>query len=103
MAATSLPDQFSAAVVFYGTAGPMDFTPMKAAFLGHYSDVDKEEPIEGIRATEKAMQEAGVDATFYFYPGLPHWFMEDDRPEYNAPAAKLAWERTFAFLKEKVQ
>jgi len=47
------------------------------------------------------MREAGVDATFYMYPGLAHWFMEDDRPEYNPAAAKLAWERTFAFLKEK--
>ena len=102
VAATHTPERFGAAVVFYGTAGPMDFTAMKAAFLGHYSDVDKEEPIEGIRDTEKAMREAGVDATFYMYPGLAHWFMEDDRPEYNPAAAKLAWERTFAFLKEKL-
>jgi hypothetical protein len=29
--------------------------------------------------------------------------METDRPDaYNAEAAKLAWERTVAFLKEKL-
>ncbi len=102
VAATRAPEQFGAAVVFYGTAGPMDFSPMKAAFLGHYSDVDPEEPIDGIRATQKAMQEAGVKATFEMYPGLPHWFMEDNRPEYNPAAAQLAWERTFEFLKKNL-
>ena len=102
VAATRVPEQFGAAVVFYGTAGPMDFSPMKAAFLGHYSDVDPEEPMEGIRETQKAMQAAGVDATFEMYPGQPHWFMEDDRPQYTAAAADLAWERTMAFLKKNL-
>ena len=102
VAATSTPERFGAAVVFYGTARPMDFTPMQAAFLGHYSDVDPEEPLEGIRATEKAMQAAGVKATFEFYPGQPHWFMEDDRPEYNPVDAELAWGRTMTFLKQNI-
>jgi len=100
VAATRAPALFSAAAVFYGTAGPMDFTPMQASFMGHYSDVDHEEPLDGIRATEKAMQQAGVDATFHIYPGLPHWFAEDDRPEYNPAAAELAWTRTLEFLKQ---
>jgi carboxymethylenebutenolidase len=51
-----------------------------------------------IKAMEKDMKAAGVDVTLYFYPNAGHWFVEEDRPEYNAEAAKLAWERTFQFL-----
>jgi carboxymethylenebutenolidase len=101
VAATRAPELFSAVVVYYGVA-ELDPNKLKAAFLGHYSDVDEWEPLEGVRAMQAAMQAAGVDATFHIYPGQAHWFVEDDRPEYNAAAAELSWARTFDFLKQNV-
>ena len=96
--ASFAPEQVAATVLFYG-CGEADFKKAQSKVLGHFSDVDEWEPIDGVRAMEKGMRDAGLDATIHIYPGLAHWFVEDDRPEYNPEAANLAWERTFAFLK----
>lgn len=101
VAATRVPAQFAAAVVFYGV-GEGDWGKMQAKFLGHFSDVDEWEPLDGIEAMQKDMLAAGANATFHIYPGLPHWFFESDRPEYNPAAAQLAWERTVSFLQDNL-
>jgi dienelactone hydrolase len=44
--------------------------------------------------------DAGRPIEFHHYPGTGHWFFEADRTDaFNADAAKMAWERTLAFLK----
>ena len=48
------------------------------------------------------MKAAGVDVSIHLYPGVAHWFMESDRPEYNSESAQLAWQRTFEFLKHNL-
>jgi carboxymethylenebutenolidase len=49
---------------------------------------------------ERTLKSAGRPATIYRYLGVGHWFCEPDRPDaYNEAAARLAWERTVAFLK----
>lgn len=88
----------SAVVQFYG-AGEADYSKFKAKVLGHFSDVDEWEDIKWVRQMEADMKSAGVDVTLHIYPGVAHWFVESDRPEYDSAAAKLAWERTFDFLK----
>jgi carboxymethylenebutenolidase len=47
-------------------------------------------------------KKAGVDATLHIYPGVAHWFVESDRPEYDSAAAQLAWDRTIEFLKKNL-
>lgn len=92
------PDAIAAVVVFY-SSGEADFSLARAAFLGHYAPDDPWEPSEGVAALEAALRAAGRDVTFYTYPGMAHWFFEHNRPEYDAQAAELAWERTLAFLR----
>lgn len=99
VAAAFAPEQVAAAVVFYGS-GEVDFGKIKAKVLGHYSDVDEWESLDYVRSMESEMKKANVDVTFHIYPGLAHWFVEDDRPEFDPQAAGLAWERTFNFLHE---
>ncbi len=96
------PDKIAATILFYGTHN-VDFNKVKSKILGHYSDNDEWEPMADVRAMETGMKTAGLDVMVHIYPKVGHWFVEDDRPEYDPIAAKLAWERTFEFLKNNLQ
>lgn len=96
--AAGVPEQVAAAVLFYG-AGDADFSVMKARVMGHFSDIDEWESYDWVKQMASKMQAAGVDVTLHTYLGKQHWFVEEDRPEFDPESARLAWERTFAFLK----
>ena len=89
----------TAAVLFYGI-GDVDLSKVRAHILGHFAEVDDWEPLDGVHAMETNMKAANLDVSLRTYPGVGHWFVEEDRPEYNAEAASLAWERTYKFLKK---
>lgn len=95
------PEKIAAMVLFYGVY-EVDFKEIKSKILGNFGERDEMEPLEGVKWMETAMQDAGLDVTLHIYPGVSHWFVEADRPEYDPAAANLAWERTFAFLKENL-
>lgn len=95
------PEQVAATVLFYG-AGEVDFSKLTSRVQGHFSPDDEWEPFDPIQALERDMKAGGVDVTFYGYPGTKHWFVEDDRPEYDAQASALAWDRTFEFLRDSL-
>ncbi len=100
-ASTYYPDDIAAVVIFYGS-GSADFAQARAAYLGHYAENDEWEPTEDVQFLENALRSAGHDVEFHTYPGTTHWFFENNRPEYNAEAAQLAWQRTVAFLRDHV-
>ncbi len=91
----------AATALFYG-GWNTDFSKMKSKVLGHYAETDEWVSFEQIKEMEQNMKAAGVNVTIHLYPGVAHWFVEEDRPEYDASAAKLAWERTFEFLKQNL-
>ncbi|MBK9006015.1 MAG: dienelactone hydrolase family protein [Anaerolineae bacterium] len=96
------PEQIAAVVLFYGNEG-IEYGKVTAKVMGHYSDNDEWEPNEYVENTFAEFKKAGVDATLHIYPGVAHWFVESDRPEYDSASAQLAWERTFEFLKQNVK
>ncbi len=102
LSAQVYPQDVRAVVLFYGAYAP-DFSRATASYSGHFGEVDEWEPREGVDEMRAAIESAGRPVTFYFYEGAGHWFMEPDRPDaYKPEAARLAWERTLAFLREQL-
>jgi carboxymethylenebutenolidase len=92
------PDTIRSVVIFYGT-GPVDYSNAKADYLGHFAESDPFEPQSSVDSLEAALKSAGRSVTFYQYSDTGHWFFEPDREQaYHPAAARLAWERTLAFL-----
>ena len=101
VAAAHDPENIAATVLFYGVY-EVDFSKIKSKVLAHFGERDEMEPLEGVKWMETAMRDADLEIMFHIYPGAGHWFVETDRPEYDPAAADLAWQRTFAFLKENL-
>jgi len=100
--AVNSPD-VQAAVPFYGRQpAPEDVPKIKASLLLQYAGID-ERINEGIPAFEAALKEASVDYQIFMYEGAGHAFFNDTSSRYHEEAAKLAWERTIAFFKQKLK
>ena len=97
--ASERPEDVQKVVLFYG-AGEGDFAKIQAEILGHFSDADEWEDINYVRSMESDLRNAGVKTNFHIYPQLPHWFFEEDRPEFDPRSAELAWTRTLEFLRQ---
>jgi len=101
--AVSSPDVI-AAVPYYGRQpAPEDVPKIKSSLLLHYAGND-EGVNKGIASYEAALKNSNVDYKVYMYEGAQHAFNNDTTPaRYNKEAAQLAWQRTIAFLKEKLK
>ena len=91
-----------ATVTFYAARNG-DYAGSRSDFLAHFAEKDEWVSAAGIRKLERSLATAGKAASFHTYPGTGHWFFEEDRAEaFDPQAAALAWERTLAFLKERL-
>jgi len=100
--AVNSPD-LKAAVPFYGMQpATRDVPKIKSSLLLHYAGLD-ERINQGIPAYEASLKKANIDYRMYMYKGSEHAFFNDTSQRYNEDAAKLAWERTVRFLKQKLE
>jgi carboxymethylenebutenolidase len=91
----------TAAVSYYGPApDPAGAGNVKAAMMLHVGGHDARTDAGG-RRWAAALQAAGVPTQAYFYEGADAGF-DDGTParQYDTDEAKLAWDRTLAFLEE---
>jgi carboxymethylenebutenolidase len=102
LATKAATEDIAACVFFYGV-GESDMNESHASFLGHFAVGDEWESDEYIRHVEDSIRKANLDVMFHHYDGVKHWFMEDNRPEFDADTAKLAWERTIRFLNKTLE
>jgi carboxymethylenebutenolidase len=100
--AVTLGSELQAAVPFYGAAPKAeDVAKIRAPLLIHLAEHD--ERINAMwPAYEVALKAHGVTYQKHSYPGTQHGFHNNSTPRYNEAAAKVAWERTIAFLKESL-
>jgi carboxymethylenebutenolidase len=93
------PELVKAAIVVYG----LGLAPVEPAAVQVHrvpddqfdADADYQELLADLRA-------GGHRFEAIEYPGTKHWFIEPDRPEYDAAAAELLWERVIAFLHAEI-
>jgi carboxymethylenebutenolidase len=99
MLATRFPD-LGAAVPFYGGPPPAaDAAKIRSPLQAHYAG-NVARTNAGWPVLETALKANGVEHEMYMYPGVEHAFNNDATPRYDEAAAKLAWQRTIAFLKK---
>jgi carboxymethylenebutenolidase len=96
------PADIAAVVLFYGVRGG-SFAGARAAFQCHLADADPWLSADTLRRFERGLQARGLELTVHTYPGTGHWFFEADRPDaYDAVAAERAWQRSIAFLRDRL-
>jgi carboxymethylenebutenolidase len=73
---------------------------IKAPLLGLYGEADGGIPADDVRKFEAELKKRNPNVEFVLYPGAPHAFFSDDRPQvYRKDAAEDAWKRCLAFFK----
>lgn len=104
-AACEHPDLVGAAVDFYGIHPnvKLNVDRLGGPVLCHFGRRDTSVSEADARALQKRIEASGKKAEVHFYDA-GHAFFNDTRPEVYAPdAAKLAWERTLAFLRTSLK
>ena len=85
-----------------------DPSKCKTPQQGHFGLLDDLEGFSDPKtcdALEAAWKQAGIENAMYRYEGVGHAFMNDEahgvnKPIHDPEVAKLAWSRTFDFLKK---
>lgn len=101
--AVNSPD-LDAAVPYYGRQpSAEEVARLKAPVMAHYAENDQGINA-GIAGFEAALKANNKEYQIFMYEGTSHAFNNDSNPDrYNEKAAKLAWERTTAFFREKLK
>ncbi len=103
LSAANVPE-LSSAVCFYGIPPASAFDPatIKVPLLAHFAHRDDWCTPSTVDQLESRLKAGNVPHTLHRYDAQ-HAFFNDHRPEVHDPAsAKLAWERSIAFLREQL-
>lgn len=72
---------------------------IKAPVLGLYGEADTGIPVADVKKFEADLKKTNPNVEFVLYPGAPHAFFSDDRPQvYKKEAAEDGWKRCLAFF-----
>jgi carboxymethylenebutenolidase len=100
---TALATPTDGCVIYYGRVNKSaeELAPLACPVLGHFATLDQninKPMVDGFLAAAKA---AGKDVTVYWYEA-DHAFANPTGARYDQADAALAWERTTAYLKDRL-
>lgn len=102
----SLATPADATVVYYGNVAkkPEELKSLKGPLLGHFGTLDKNINRQMVDGLLQSAEAAGKrdQITVHWYEA-DHAFANPSGARYDAADAKLAWERTLAFLKSSLE
>jgi carboxymethylenebutenolidase len=101
-AAARFVDGLAAAVPFYGLPDmPMDeYAKLRVPLQAHFARKDDWAKASTAEEIQRKVRSGGGQMDLYVYEA-GHAFMRATEPQvYDAPSAKVAWERTIEFLKK---
>jgi carboxymethylenebutenolidase len=104
----------TAVVPWYGPLGPRykDYTgdawslldKLYMPILGLYGEADGGIPAADVKRLETDLKKTNSNVEFVLYPGAPHGFFSDDRPDvYRKEAAEDGWKRCVAFFSKHLK
>jgi carboxymethylenebutenolidase len=87
----------AAVVPYYGLPGDLDWSKVDAPIQAHFASHDDWATVDGAQKIKDAVK---VPMELHVYDAQ-HAFANERRPEvHNPDAAKLAWDRTLAFVRD---
>jgi len=100
-----LPDRIAATVIYYGRleTDKAKLAPLKMPVIGFFGGKDQGITPASVREFEKAMKELGKNVEVHIYENANHAFANPSGGNYDAAAAKDAWERTTKFLAKNLK
>ncbi|MCB0713553.1 MAG: dienelactone hydrolase family protein [Ignavibacteriae bacterium] len=102
--AINYPDDIAAMIMYYGQL-EMDLEKLKKLkmpILGIFGEKDQGIPVEQVDKFGAALNSLSANAAIQIYPNAGHAFANPSGERYNEGAARDAWERTSAFLKQNL-
>ena len=100
--AVVMGSDLNAGVPFYGVApASEEVAKIEAPMMLQYAEDDPK-----VNATQEgyknSLEANNKDFTMYTYKGTRHGFHNNSTPRYNQDQAKIAWDRTISFFKERL-
>jgi carboxymethylenebutenolidase len=100
----SLAHPVDATVIYYGRCdkSAAELKALKGPVLGHFAGKDQWINPKMVSGFEAALKEDGKPAEIYSYADANHAFANPTGQNYEQADARLAWDRTIAFLKKTI-
>jgi carboxymethylenebutenolidase len=102
-AITTMPADFDAAVIYYGSLRDMDRDAVartNVPVLAFFGEEDGSIPLEQVRDFEDALRRSGTEHEVHVYADAGHAFANPSGRNFVEAAARDAWDRTAVFLRE---
>ena len=85
-------------LLWHGLAGLPTGTQPGLPVQLQIAEPDTFVPAEQVAAWQAAALGNGASVEVHRYPGVGHFYTDDSLSDYDAPAARLTWQRTVDFL-----